>query len=283
MSSLPKFHFPGARAVVTGAASGMGEQIAYLLAERGTHLALVDRDGDRLAGVAENIAARHPGISQTTEVADLSDPAQISGLNEALRRERVDLLVNNAGVALGGRFADVSEEEFDWVMQINFRAPVALTRGLLPVMPEGAHIVNVSSLFGLVAPPGQTAYSASKFALRGFSEALRRELRPAGIGVTTIHPGGIRTRIAETARAAAGASEDEVQAGKAAFAKMLTYPADRAAAEIVSGVANRKGRVVIAPEAVVLDVIARIAPVEHFEIATSIRGQLKRFRQYLPR
>jgi short-subunit dehydrogenase len=283
MSSLPKFHFPGARAVVTGAASGMGEQITYQLAERGAQLALVDRDADRLAGVAEHLAARHPAISLTTHVVDLSDSGQISELNEALRRHHVDLLVNNAGVALGGRFADISEEEFDWVLQINFRAPVALTRGLLPVMPEGAHIVNVSSLFGLVAPPGQTAYSASKFALRGFSEALRRELRPAGIGVTTVHPGGIRTRIAETARVAAAASDEEVTAGKAAFAKMLTYPADRAAAEIINGVAGRRGRVVIAPEAVALDVVARIAPVDHFEIATSIRNQLRRVGRYLPR
>lgn len=283
MPSLPKFHFQGARAVVTGAASGMGEQIAYQLAERGAQLALVDRDADRLTAVAEHIAGRHPAISLTTWVVDLSDSGQISKLNETVRQDRVDLLVNNAGVALGGRFADVSEEEFDWVLQINFRAPVALTRGLLPVMSEGAHIVNVSSLFGLVAPPGQTAYSASKFALRGFSESLRRELRPAGIGVTTVHPGGIRTRIAETARSAAAASDEEVKAGKAAFAKMLTYPADRAATEIINGVAGRKGRVVIAPEAVVLDVVARIAPVGHFEIATSLRRQLRRFGRYLPR
>jgi NAD(P)-dependent dehydrogenase (short-subunit alcohol dehydrogenase family) len=153
-------------------------------------------------------------------------------------------------------------------MAINFAAPVALCRGLLPALraSAGSHIVNVSSLFGLIGPPGQSAYSSSKYALRGFSEVLRHELAPAGIGVTTVHPGGIRTRIAETARVAANATPEQERAGKAAFAKLLTYPADKAAAQILDGVERRKGRVLIATSAVVPDILARLFPVRYADV-----------------
>lgn len=103
-------------------------------------------------------------------------------------------------MALAGHFDQIRLDDFDWVMAINFSAPVRLTHHLLPRMGAGGHIVNVSSLFGLVGPKGQTAYSSSKFALRGFTEALRNELLPRGIGTTTVHPGGIRTDIARNAR-----------------------------------------------------------------------------------
>jgi short-subunit dehydrogenase len=261
---LPEFRFEDARAVVTGAASGIGEQLAAQLADRGTQLFLLDRDATRLAAVATRIRTQHPAVEVHTEIVDLAD---LDAVDDAVTRvlavwPRIDLLVNNAGVALGGDFADVTAAEFDWVQNINFRAPVILCRGLLPALRQapGAHIVNVSSLFGLIGPPGQAAYSASKFALRGFSEVLRHELAPDGIGVTTVHPGGIRTRIAESARVAAKATPEQAQAGKAAFAKLLTYPADKAAAEILDGVQRRRGRVLIAFSARSVDVVARLFP-----------------------
>lgn len=262
---LTPFSFSDARVLLTGAASGMGEHMAHQLAGAGARLILVDRDSERLEAVAGTITEAHPGVEVTTFIVDLEDSTAVAEIVGELAESTVDLLINNAGVALGGDFAQVTEEEFDWVLQINLLAPIALVRGVLPLMSDGAHIVNVSSLFGLVAPPGQTAYSASKFGLRGFSESLRRELLPRGIGVTTVHPGGIRTRIAETARITEKATEEQVAAGKKAFAKMLSYPADRAASEILDAVARRRERVLIAPETRILDMAARISPVHNLE------------------
>lgn len=269
MPSLPPFRFPGATALVTGAASGMGEQMAYELARRGTDLILLDRDAERLADVAQAIGAASPARSIDTVVADLSDLDRlgiaIDGIVE--RHERIDLLINNAGIAFGGSFEQLSAKDFDTVMDINFRAPVDITRRLLPTLRRspGSHIVNVSSLFGIVAPPGQSAYSSSKFAIRGFTECLRHELAP-DIGVTSVHPGGIKTRIAETAGSAAGATDKEIEAGKATFAKLLTYPADKAALRILDGVEKRKGRVLIAASAHSVDILARLFPATYFSV-----------------
>jgi short-subunit dehydrogenase len=196
------FDFSRGTAIVTGAASGIGEQLAHQLARRGNALALVDRDAGRLEHVTRAIGS----VSSrpvSSYVVDLCDDAATHALGVALAGEHPDttLLINNAGVALAGSFEQVSEAEFDWLLAINFRAVVTLTRALLPVLRanSGSHLVNVSSLFGLIAPPGQVAYVTSKFAVRGFTEALRAELA-GSVGVTVVHPGGIRTRIAETAR-----------------------------------------------------------------------------------
>lgn len=269
MSSLPPFRFPGATALVTGAASGMGEQMAHELARRGTDLILLDRDADRLADVARAIESASPARSVDVVVADLSDldalGVVIDGVIE--RHECIDLLINNAGIAFGGSFEQLTAKDFDSVMTINFHAPVDITRRLLPTMRRstGAHIVNVSSLFGIVAPPGQSAYSSSKFAIRGFTECLRHELAPT-IGVTSVHPGGIKTRIAETAGSAAGATDKEIADGKATFAKLLTYPADKAALRILDGVEKRKGRVLIAASAHTVDILARVFPSAYYAV-----------------
>ncbi|MFD0201681.1 MULTISPECIES: SDR family NAD(P)-dependent oxidoreductase [Saccharothrix] len=266
MSQLSRYRFAGGTAVVTGAASGIGEQLAYGLARRGSGLVLIDRDADRLAAVAGKVG----GVRVETFVADLADVGALDGLVARVLagNPRITLLVNNAGVALGGTFDQVRADEFDWVMDVNFRAPVALTRLFLPTLRQspGSHVVNVSSLFGLIGPPGQTAYSASKFALRGFTESLRHELADRGVGVTCAHPGGIRTRIAETARVASGVSETEAAQGKGNFAKLLTYPADKAAERIMAGVAKRKGRVLIAWTAIAPDLIARLFPTSYLTV-----------------
>ena len=267
MTPLTPYVVAGGTAVVTGAAGGMGEQLARLLADRGSHLVLVDRDGDRLAAVVAAIRTAHPALGVDSRVADLADPEQVSALTGWVLAEHPQptLLVNNAGMALAGRFEQLTLAEFDEVVQVNFGAPVALTHALLPALlaSPGSHIVNVSSLYGLVAPAGQTAYAASKFALRGFSQALRAELEPRGVGVTTVHPGGVRTRIAETARVAAAVPTAQAEAGRRRMARLLTYPADRAAAEILAGVEQRRARVLIAPSATVFDLAARLAPVGH--------------------
>jgi short-subunit dehydrogenase len=258
------YQFAGGTAVVTGAASGIGEALAVRLAARGSHLVLVDRDKDRLGDVADRLRTAHPGLTLATHVADLSDDEQTAALAATLAAEHPEttLLVNNAGVALGGRFDQVTLDEFDWVMAVNFRSVVRLTHALLPVLKShpGAHLVNVSSVFGIFAPAGQAAYSASKFAVRGFSEALRHELAENAIGVTVVHPGGIKTRIAESARTGSGVSAEEYEQGRKQFAKLLTMPPEVAAAMIVEAVEKRRPRLLIGWSAKVPDVLVRLLP-----------------------
>jgi NAD(P)-dependent dehydrogenase (short-subunit alcohol dehydrogenase family) len=142
------------------------------------------------------------------------------------RHGRVDLLFNNAGVALAGTFEQISETDFDWLFEINFGAMVRLTRAFLPHLKasDDARIVNMSSVFGLISPPGQTAYSASKFAVRGFSNALRFELAGSNVGVTVVHPGGVATKIAENARRPAGTTNAEVAEQLKRARRLLTMP-----------------------------------------------------------
>ncbi len=264
MSRLAPYRFEGRTAVLTGAASGIGEQLAHQLAERGSDLVLLDRDAAGLAAVEQAVRAAHPGRAVQTLVVDLAEREAATAAAERILAEHpsIGLLVNNAGVALAGTFEQLTLEEFDWVMRINFEAPVLLTHHLLPALfaEPGAHLVNVSSLYGLIAPPGQSAYSASKFALRGFSEVLRSELSVRKVGVTTVHPGGIATRVASSARVAAGAPQEATRKQLAAFDRVLTYPPDRAARQILDGVAGRRGRVLISASAVLPDVMARLFP-----------------------
>jgi len=165
-------------------------------------------------------------------------------------------------VALAGTFQQTSLDEFEWVMDINFRAPVRLTHQLLPALLQspGSHVVNVSSLFGLMTPRGQSAYSASKFALRGFSEVLRAELDRDRIGVTTVYPGGIRTHIADNARTASGLDAETDRSGRRGFQQLLTYPPERAAEEILTGVERRRARVLITRKTKIIDVLVRLLP-----------------------
>jgi short-subunit dehydrogenase len=258
------YAFAGGAAVVTGAASGIGEALARQLAERGSNLVLVDRDADRLIGVADGIRSARPGLTVDTYVVDLSDDEATGRFAAALATEHPEttLLVNNAGVALGGRFDQVTLEEFDWVMAVNFRAVVRLTHALLPALKAhpGAHLVNVSSVFGIFAPAGQAAYAASKFAVRGFSEAVRHELAENGVGVTVVHPGGIKTRIAESARTGSGVSIEEYEQGRKQFAKLLTMDPATAAARIMHAIEKRRPRLLIGWSAKVPDVLVRLMP-----------------------
>jgi short-subunit dehydrogenase len=255
----------------------MGEQLARQLAARGSRaVVLVDRDADRLERVTAAIRANNPGTIVDQRVADLADTAAIADLAAQIVADhpRITLLVNNAGVALLGRFDQLTLEEFDWVTRINFVAPVTLTHHLLPSLlsAPGGHIVNLSSLYGLISPAGQSAYSASKFALRGFSQSLRAELLGRGVGVTTVHPGGIRTRIAETARLGSGVSTAHADAVVKLAAKVLTYPAEQAAADILRAVERRQARLVITRLARALDVLARLLPVGHARLLSILGG-----------
>jgi short-subunit dehydrogenase len=267
---MEHYTFAGGSAVVTGAASGIGQALAVQLAGRGSNLVLVDRDEPRLTLVAERLRAAHGGLSIATHVADLSDEQQTDALAATLAAEHPEttLLVNNAGVALGGRFDQVTVEEFDWVMAVNFRSVVRLTHALLPALKAhpGAHLVNVSSVFGIFAPAGQAAYAASKYAVRGFSEALRHELAEDRVGVTVVHPGGIKTRIAESARTGSGVSAEEYARGRKQFDRMLTMPAEEAAAQVMAAIEKRRPRLLIGWSAKVPDVLVRLMPGSYWKV-----------------
>jgi NAD(P)-dependent dehydrogenase (short-subunit alcohol dehydrogenase family) len=225
----------GRTAVVTGAAGGIGRAIAVSLARRGCHLALADIDDAALARTATDIAGRE--ASETIRISrhhlDVADRAAVTALPAQVMAEHggVDVLVNNAGVALGGTFREVAESDFEWLFAINFWGVVRMTRAFLPHLQnsEEARLVNISSLFGLIAPPGQTAYAASKFAVRGFSESLRHELAGTRIGVTVVHPGGIATSIARNARLPASLTADQIAKQRKFSDSFLTMPPEIAA------------------------------------------------------
>jgi short-subunit dehydrogenase len=270
--------FAGGTAVVTGAASGIGEALAAELADRGSGLVLLDRDAERLEAVAAAIRRRHPAVPVATVVADLADDeaARSAGARLAAEHPEITLLVNNAGVALGGRFDQVTLEDFDWVLAINFRAVVRLTAALLPTLKAhpGAHLINVSSIFGIFAPPGQAAYAASKFAVRGFTEVLRHELAEDGVGVTVVHPGGIRTRIAENARTGSGVTEAELAEGRAQIDKLLRIPPEKAAAQIADAIEKRRPRLLIGWSAKLPDLLVRLLPGTYWRVVA--RGAARR-------
>jgi short-subunit dehydrogenase len=259
----------GQVAVITGAAGGIGEALALALAARGCDLSLIDRREPELADVAGR--ARAFGVTVGTLCCDLADrEACARVLEQTLATHgRVALLVNNAGVALGGRFEQVAADDFAWLMRINFEAVVGLTRAFLPILRREpcARIVNVSSIFGIVAPPGQTAYCAAKFAVRGFSESLRHELEMEGssVGVTLVHPGGVRTGIADSARMPAGIAPQELAAQRAAFQRVLRMPPQAAAARIVRGIERGEARVLVGEDAVRAAWLQRLMPVNYWK------------------
>lgn len=257
--------------MVTGAASGIGRALAEQLAKEGMSLALCDVHSQRLAeSAAKARGAIGANSSQvTTHVVDVSDLTQMQAFAEAVvaAHGRVTLLVNNAGVALHGQFDEFSLEDFDWLMRINFWGVVNGAKAFLPLLrrERRAHVANLSSIFGIIAPAGQTAYAASKFAVRGFTEALRHELAGSTVGVSCVHPGGIRTRIAMDGRVGAESSESRENYA-AAFEKLAKHSPETAAAKIIAGIKQNKARILIGYEAYALDAIQRISPTRYWNV-----------------
>lgn len=262
---------PGTVAVVTGAGSGIGRALALDLAARGCALALADIDHDGLAATAA-LASEGAARPVTTHTVDVANPQAVEQFAADVdeRHGGAHLLINNAGVALGGAFADVSLDDFAWLMGINFWGVVYGCKMFLPILRRQptAHIVNLSSVFGLAAPPGQAAYASSKFAVRGFTEALRAELRATPIRVSCVHPGGIKTNIARNARISA-ADPASIDAGKQYFERALRMPPEQAAAIIVRGVERNQARILIGNDARLLDALTRLAPVRSGDIVAA--------------
>src|SRR3954470_8049222 len=201
-----------ATAAVTGAASGIGRALALELAARGCDLALADCDEAGLASLANELAAS--GRKVTTHRLDVSDATAIAQFADDATRAHpnLNIIINNAGVALFGTFAEIDQAEMEWLFNINFWGVVHGTRAFLPHLARQreAHIVNLSSIFGIIAPPGQSAYAAAKFAVRGFSESLRHELAMANspVRLSVVHPGGIATNIARNSRSGSGIADN---------------------------------------------------------------------------
>ncbi len=255
--------------LLTGAASGIGRALASALANAGCRLALVDRDETGLRETVQRLPTRPRHSS--VHVCDLADRASLPRLKEAVLREHgtIHVLINNAGVGVAGSFEQVGEQEFDWVMRINFHAVVDLTRLVLPVLRANTSrglIVNVSSLYGLVSPPGQTVYSASKFAVRGFSNALRHELRGTSVGVLVVHPGGVATSIADHAKAPRGMDPEEFERIRQAKNRLLRMPPAEAARIIVRAIERDRARVLVGIDALVVSLLERLMPVRHWPL-----------------
>src|ERR1700688_221332 len=249
-------------AVVTGAGSGIGRGLARQLAAAGSALALADIDAAGLEQTAASLSER--GVQLSTHLAGVSDDGQVQGFAEdlAVKHGRVTLLINNAGVALHGWFQEISLDDLRWLMGVNFWGVVHGVKYFLPLLKiePRAHIVNISSVFGIVAPAGQCAYAASKFAVRGFTEALRHELDGSSVFVSCVHPGGIRTPIAKRARLGANtppASRDEAVAR---FDRLTPTMPDAAAARILRGVERREPRILIGRDARGIDILQRLRP-----------------------
>ncbi|HEY2063473.1 SDR family NAD(P)-dependent oxidoreductase [Amycolatopsis sp. NBC_01480] len=245
-------------AVITGAGSGIGRALALELALRGTRLALSDVDStalDETVGLAGERGAEARGYA-----LDVADREAVLAHAEAVVADfgQVNLVVNNAGVALGATVEEMSFKDFDWLMGINLGGVVNGTKAFLPhlIASGDGHLVNVSSVFGFIGVPTQSAYNAAKFAVRGFTEALREEMLAARhpVGVSCVHPGGIKTNIVRHSR---GGDEDKAAAA-AGFEKIAMTTPEKAARTILRGVERRAARILIGPDAYVLDAIPRV-------------------------
>ena len=260
----------GAAAVVTGAASGIGRALALELAARGCDLALADRDEAGLKSVAAEICkaeTRSGARKVTLHRVDVGQPQEIADFAAAAiaAHPGLNIVVNNAGVALLGSFDEIDQAQMDWLMNINFWGVVHGCRAFLPQLSKQreAHIVNLSSIFGIIAPPGQTAYCAAKFAVRGFSESLRHELATANspVKLSVVHPGGVATNIVRNSPAGARVTDNarRVQSIERFEAVAKTTPA-AAALRIIVGIEKNQPRILIGNDARAMDLLQRFRP-----------------------
>ncbi len=254
-------------AAITGAGSGIGRALALQLAREGARLALSDIN---LATVEETAAqVKALGVRVTTSKLDVADRRAVYGWADAVVKDHgsVNLIFNNAGVAVGSTIEGVSYEDFEWIMGINFWGVVYGTKAFLPLLRASGegHVINISSIFGILAVPGNGTYNAAKFAVRGFTEALRQELDLVGgaVSATCVHPGGIKTNIARDSRFSDNLNgflvKDE-KSGKENFEKMFVTTAAQAASTILRAVKKNQRRVLVGPDAHAMDLIVRLLP-----------------------
>ena len=258
----------GRTAVVTGAASGIGRGLAQRLSRAGCPVAIVDKDAEGLKATEASLAG--PSLTRVLDVADAAAQKDFAAEVRAWMPAPLGAVFNNAGVAVSSKVLDAVPEDDEWLHSINFWGVVHGTRAFLPILVEqneGA-IVNTSSVFGLVGMPNQSAYCAAKFAVRGFTDALRQELRGTGVSAVNVHPGGIKTNIARNARIrkdpeGLGRTRDQMADEFEAVAR--TTP-DRAAEIIQRGVERGKARILVGADAYLFDWLSRLAPTRYYDL-----------------
>ncbi|MEB5928363.1 SDR family NAD(P)-dependent oxidoreductase [Acinetobacter schindleri] len=253
-------------AAITGAGSGIGQQLAVLLAKQGCHLALSDVNEQGLLKTLELI--KDTGVRATLDKVNVANLEEVRAWAEKVEQDHgsINIIFNNAGVALGSTVEGASYDELEWIVGINFWGVVYGTKEFLPRIKKtgDGHVVNISSLFGLTAQPTQSAYNATKFAVRGFTESLRQELdiENCGVSALCVHPGGIRTNIANAAKMndslrALGMSPEK---SARSFNKLLRCPPEEAARQILEAIQKDKRRLLIGNDAKAIDLIQRILP-----------------------
>ncbi|MGQ0697832.1 MAG: SDR family NAD(P)-dependent oxidoreductase [Panacagrimonas sp.] len=261
-------NFENKVAAITGAASGMGRELAIELAHRGCHVAISDVNEAGLAETVERVRTAGK-VKVTSQKLDVANRGAVQAWADQVVADhgKVNLIFNNAGVAHGSTIEAATYEDFEWIMGINFWGVVHGTKSFLPHLRASGegHVINISSLFGLIAVPTQGTYNATKFAVRGFTEALRQELdiQGAGVSATSVHPGGIKTNIANAARvdrSAESITGTDAATSKKDFEKMFRTTADEAAKVILKGVQNNARRVLIGTDAHFVDAMQRILP-----------------------
>jgi short-subunit dehydrogenase len=268
-------------AVVTGAASGIGRALAVRLSkEEIAGLAISDLNE---AGLDETAAIVSGGIKCTRHKVDVGNREEMRKFAEAVVREhgRATHLINNAGVGLIGSFEEISLEDMEWLMNINYWGTVYGAKFFLPILKqqEKAHIVNLSSVFGFIAPPEQTAYCSSKFAVRGFTEALRHELENTNVRVSSVHPGGIKTNIARNSRIGADAPEEYKKQGVEFFDKVAWTSPETAAETIVRGIKKENPRILIGKDAHLISYLHRLFPKSYLRLLERLSGHRMSLRE----
>lgn len=255
-------------AFVSGAGSGIGRAMAQRLSGHGCPVAIADQDEDGLARTAELLGG--PLLARRLDVRDRQAQMAFAAEVADWAPAPLGLVFNNAGVATSQSVVDAAVEDDEWVVDVNFQGVVHGVRAFLPILlrQDSGVIVNTSSVFGLLGIPFQSAYCASKFAVRGFTDSLRQELRGTGVSAVTVHPGGVKTNIARNARYHEHPREPGISHEEAArqFDAMALTTPERAAEIIHNGVRAGKSRILVGPDAYMFDALARLAPTHYFDV-----------------
>ncbi|MEU2252489.1 SDR family NAD(P)-dependent oxidoreductase [Nocardia xishanensis] len=267
----------GRPAMITGAASGIGRALAQHLSRRGSPVAIADIDAAGLKETATSLTG--PVLTRVLDVTDAADQRAFADEVRDWLTAPLAAVFNNAGVAVSSSVLDADVEDDEWLRRINFDGVVNGTRAFLPLLVEqdSGVIVNTSSVFGLVGMPNQSAYCAAKFAVRGFTDALRQELRGTGVSAVTVHPGGITTNIARNARMRRdpeGRGRSKEQMAAEFEAVTLTSP-EKAADVIRRGVEQGRARILVGPDAYLFDTLARVTPTHYFAVIGLLERTLR--------
>lgn len=267
----------GRPAVITGAASGIGRSLAARLSRSGSPVAIADVNETGLKETARSLPG--PALTRVLDVRDAADQFRFAAEVREWLTAPLAAVFNNAGVAVASSVLDADPGDDEWLRQVNVDGVVNGTRAFLPILVEQGEgvIVNTSSVFGLLGMPNQSAYCASKFAVRGFTDALRQELRGTGVSAVNVHPGGVRTSIARNARVRQdpeGRGRSRQQMVDDFEAILMTSP-DKAAQIICRGVEQGKARILVGPDAYVFDALARVAPTHYYDVIARLEPRLR--------